>query len=409
MKTTTIFFRSSRIINSKTNNSHFVKQKTLFSPTFSSTNSHFYSTHQHDGSSDENHCVSQSRTKIVAELWKKRLQIEQASKTAWETSSSSSPPSTVHSLLTKSPKDSYESIEFNFTTDKKLLLEYQSFIKGEVRYGRILEDMDAFAGNLAHTHADDSNPHSQSLHIVTACVDKIDIVEKFPLNVDVVMEGNTVWVGTSSMLVKVRMIELVSKKEILEATFLMAARDSTGKGTAVNKVQPTTPEEIAEFEEGAALIQRRKSDKNNSLDLKPPTYPEFTLIHSQFFPSSSQTDNNNNNIKNNSPLGKQREQVLMSSTKLQSVVLCHPQEKNTRDRIFGGYLMRKAYELGESNAHLFCGGKAKPFLIAIGEITFLRPVEIGSIIRFDSFVTYSTSFVFFNLLIKILIFLLISL
>jgi hypothetical protein len=38
--------------------------------------------------------------------------------------------------------------------------------------------------------------------------------------------------------------------------------------------------------------------------------------------------------------------IEMNSTKMQSIVICEPQEKNLGNKIFGGWLMHEAYKLG---------------------------------------------------------------
>jgi hypothetical protein len=47
---------------------------------------------------------------------------------------------------------------------------------GEILIGKLLEDLDALAGNIAFLHCDDNNPDTRSLHVVTAAVDTIKMV-----------------------------------------------------------------------------------------------------------------------------------------------------------------------------------------------------------------------------------------
>lgn len=51
--------------------------------------------------------------------------------------------------------------------------------------------------------------------------------------------------------------------------------------------------------------------------------------------------------------------------------------------------MRHAYELARCTSYLFCGANSAPFVTAVGHISFLRPVEIGSIISFHAKVAYA--------------------
>ena len=50
-------------------------------------------------------------------------------------------------LLDKAPSDSFLSIELPLVSDPALKDQYTNF-RGGVRFGRILEDIDSFAGNI---------------------------------------------------------------------------------------------------------------------------------------------------------------------------------------------------------------------------------------------------------------------
>lgn len=47
----------------------------------------------------------------------------------------------------------------------------------------------------------------------------------------------------------------------------------------------------------------------------------------------------------------------------ESTVLMQPQERNIHNKIFGGFLMRKAFELAWSTAYVF--SSQKPILLAV--------------------------------------------
>lgn len=94
-----------------------------------------------------------------------------------------------------------------FSTDLALREQYINFY-GNLRMGKILEDLDACAGtqpkksipratavltqnvgNVAHAHADDCNPNTRPLTIVTASVDRIDLLDKLLPDRDMRMTG----------------------------------------------------------------------------------------------------------------------------------------------------------------------------------------------------------------------------
>lgn len=68
--------------------------------------------------------------------------------------------------------------------------------------------------------------------------------------------------------------------------------------------------------------------------------------------------------------------ILMKDTCLQKTLfICHPQQRNIYGHIFGGFLMRRAYELAFLTAYSFAG--AAPHFL---EVDFFKPVSIKKFI-----------------------------
>lgn len=107
------------------------------------------------------------------------------------------------------------------------------------------------------------------------------------------------------------------------------------------------------------------------MKLKPPTEEEVLITHNLHLSYSRSPENF----------------IKMSETKRQSVILMQPQEKNTAGKIFGGYLMRQAYELAWTTGYLFA--QMRPFFLASDNVSFNKPVEIGSIAIFNAQVVYT--------------------
>ena len=61
--------------------------------------------------------------------------------------------------------------------------------------------------------------------------------------------------------------------------------------------------------------------------------------------------------------------VPINSTYLSNTFICQPQQRNMYGRIFGGFLMRRAYEIAFATAHMFAG--CRPQFIQVGEVRFL--------------------------------------
>jgi len=100
----------------------------------------------------------------------------------------------------KAPSDSFCCVELPLKSDAELRDQYVSW-RGSLRFAKILEDLDAFAGNVAFLHADDNNPATRAHTLVTAAVDRIDCRKPLVAGVDYLLTGNVSWTGRSSMRV----------------------------------------------------------------------------------------------------------------------------------------------------------------------------------------------------------------
>jgi acyl-coenzyme A thioesterase 9 len=101
------------------------------------------------------------------------------------------------------------------------------------------------------------NGHSLSpIVIVTALVDRIEINSGIKMEMDknIKLSGFTSWVGKSSSEVTMKLEQELSPSnwiEMLQAKFLVCARDTNNKGSAImNPMELITSEEKAIFELG---------------------------------------------------------------------------------------------------------------------------------------------------------------
>ena len=377
------------------------------------------------------------------------------------------------------PTDSALSILLPLKSSPLIYDQYVRF-DGGVRFGKVLEDLDAFAANIAHMHLLlGSTKRDQTgtatylppgeVMLVTATVDSIVLQRRFPMDHDVLMKGRVAWVGTSSLEVNITMYAVVEKQhghemsgavrplaeqdeqpvgtsadrwekppvqqeveyevgtstldfgalppagtyteeKILDAVFLMVARNAkTNKSAAVCPlaVEEMNDEDRTAFEQGEKNKERRKQNMAKSLTRAPPTSEEVALLHHFLMKDNTKPTTTTATIpppnpsSSSSPLATaalptpsfpasiRAKSCPMHSTEMQSSDMTQPQERNTNGKIFGGSLMRRAYELARTTAYVFAGPNAHPYLVASDTITFLRPVEIGSVIEFGAKVVYS--------------------
>ncbi|XP_057615484.1 acyl-coenzyme A thioesterase 9, mitochondrial isoform X1 [Chionomys nivalis] len=299
----------------------------------------------------------------------------------------------LHNLLAKSQKalpprkmkDSFIEVLLPLGTDPELRDKYLT-VQNTVRFGRILEDLDSLGVLVCYMHNRNHSVMMSPLSIVTALVDKIDMCKQsLSPEQDIKFTGHVSWVGKTSMEVKMKMFQLQNNEDywpVLDATFVMVARDSENKGPAfVNPLIPETAEEEELFRQGELNKGRRIAFSSASLLKMAPSPEERNTIHEMFL----------NTLDPKTISFQSRilppKAVWMEDTKLKSLDICHPQERNIFNRIFGGFLMRKAYELAWATACSF--GGSRPFVVTVDDIMFQKPVEVGSLLFLSSQVCFT--------------------
>lgn len=333
--------------------------------------------------------VSLFKNPIVHQLWTARQEAKQRKGTAGQAAGSLDPDGNTTPSLPqpKSPADSRVAISYPFTTDELLLESYRN-PWGQMRFGRIIEDLDALAGNIAFFHVDDSDrPEANHPIIVTASVDRICLHQRPAVGVDQYLSGQVTWTGTSSMEIRMQCSSspnIGDGLEWLEAFVTFVTLDPvTKKPTAIPAIQPTTPHEHALEKVGAARAAVKKKRRQQ----------HTVHVH--------QSNNNNNEAIDklaadllteagpllNMPSLADPHSILMQATKMQNAMIAQPQAQNMHKRIFGGFLMRRGFELAFSNAYVF--GGARPLFLEVDDVSFASPVDVGDLLVFNSRVLYT--------------------
>lgn len=269
-----------------------------------------------------------------------------------------------------------------------------------------MEDLDVFAATCAYMHCGTSSAsvEGDKLTIVTAAVDRIDVQMRLDKPVNLKMKGMVTWVGTSSMEVTIRVEsteEAIGEESGVSvdqtatdtspmrssdgnsvwklaaiAKFIMVARDSNGPFKVPRlEVENDMEREILKFGEERSKVRLARAQQ--SLFKEPPTAAESVELHRLFL-------DKNGNANSSNPEAKI---VAISSTTLSTTKICHPQERNIHDYIFGGYLMREAFELG-----YLCGqlaSRSKLTFLSVDELAFKHPVPIGAVLQLNAQVVYS--------------------
>lgn len=296
-------------------------------------------------------------------------------------------------LRAKTPSDSALTTVLPFSTDETL--RSASVNPGnELRFGVLLEYFDSFAGDIAYKHSDGFNP-SRPLTLVTAAVDRIAVsTGSINPNQDLRFDGRVTWVGRSSMEIGIdvrsvpnamdsKSAKVLDLAPVSSASFVFVAMDpASGKPAPVHPLEPTNRSEASAFARGDESKARRRDMASKSLAKLPPNAEERFVIHDLFVRSQEMRKS-----------AKGLDGVSMNETRLESTSLMHPQERNIHNKIFGGHLMRKSFELAFVTAQYHAGPvmapDVRPRVRSCDEIHFVEPVEIGSVLRLVSRVVYT--------------------
>ena len=103
------------------------------------------------------------------------------------------------SLLPKAPRTT--TVRYGFANDEDLCDAYRN-PWGFARLGRVLEDLDSLAGNIAFDHCDDADVTTRPQLLVTASVDRVRLLRPLALSEDLVLSGAAVWAGRSSLVIR---------------------------------------------------------------------------------------------------------------------------------------------------------------------------------------------------------------
>ncbi|CAM9928543.1 unnamed protein product [Ectocarpus sp. 6 AP-2014] len=329
------------------------------------------------------------------------------------------------------PSLSRSAIHYPFSTDSFLREDYRN-PGGLVRIGRILEDLDALAGNIAFKHC--SEDPSFPL-LVTASVDRIVLRRHPELDCDITLMGRVVWTGRSSMVINMRQASRCSTSAPgvcyvgddpwadgdddscwLDANFTFVARDrETGRSRAVSPLDLETDplqDEPGDRSDGSPgerdpehgwralwrVVHSHKSRQalERNAAKKASRYSALGAAAEGFLEVEAARLKREQEASNlvaagfpllHLPALANPHAVLMSQTLTSSTLICMPQHRNTANRIFGGFLMHRAYEVAFCAAFTF--GGSRPRFSEIDEVVFLQPVDVGDLVKMDACILYT--------------------
>jgi acyl-CoA hydrolase len=243
-------------------------------------------------------------------------------------------------------------------------------LQGNLRFGLLLEALDKLAEEAALDYARSAHPEAR---VVTAAVDNILVRHPPDVERDLELSARVNHVGRTSMEVGIRVTQPGDPPlHVASCYFTMVARVGEGDDARSVPLPPLEyPDERARHRERRALERREEYRRHLAASEEPPDREEFELLR-----------------------GLHRAQDVPGFTGLLAAALgtdawerMFPEQENVPRKIFGGYVMRRAYELSSICAEHVA--PERPVLAAVNRVNFLHPVRLGDTLHFSCRVVHT--------------------
>ncbi|KAL1523212.1 hypothetical protein AB1Y20_018164 [Prymnesium parvum] len=309
----------------------------------------------------------------------------------------------IPAWLEAAPRGSREATWLELTypmkRDPALRQLYSLADSTSLRAGMFMEEIDAFSADCALRHALGPDGHlcaEPKLTIVTAAHDNLSFLQALSAENDLRLRGCVVAVGSSSIEVRTDVLIacLTNNREKLLGTCytVMVARDSAKPDAPAKvKVHPLLPvgadrNSVSRCSSGPAVFddaaaqhrqRRRKLMGEEALSRRPPTASEVPLMH-DLWRTRAQVG-----------VDPSRRRIPILHTEQRAIDVMQPQHRNQNGFMFGGYLMRRALEVGWLAAYRCC--RHPPQFAGVDDVLFRKPVRVGCLLEYIGRVVYASS------------------
>ncbi|MEL7834065.1 hotdog domain-containing protein [Fodinibius sp. N2] len=260
-----------------------------------------------------------------------------------------------------------------FSSDQELRKRFMIVdkeIPGNIRWGRLLEELDKIAEDIALDYVHRFDPEGR---VVTAAVDDIALHVPADITKDVYLRARINYVGRTSMEVGIRVDQDKEADQSLAACyFTMVARKGEGDEAESLPIPPLEYESTIEKERYNAAIKRREKYREQIDALEePPSKEEYQMLR-ELHKAQEKEDFDG---------------LLAGNQIRNSVERMYPDLENVPQKIFGGYVIRRAFELALIQAEEILPDR--PVFVRVNRINFLQPIRIGDKLDFTSRIVYT--------------------
>jgi acyl-CoA hydrolase len=256
-------------------------------------------------------------------------------------------------------------------------------LQGNLRFGQLLEVLDKIAEKTALAYVNRFFPEAR---VVTAAIDDIFIRNVADVTRDISFKSRINHVGRSSLVVGIRVEQPGNPcTHIASCHFTMVARSGSGDQATSITLPPLEYLDDMELKRSAkAVSSRTEYQRQQALLSEPPSrheYEELVKLHqAQDEPALV--------------VGRRaQDQACFRGYKASWLVTdswerMYPEKENVPRSIFGGYLIRRAFELSSICSNLIAPDR--PIIAAVTRINFFQPVRIGDTLHYTSRVVYTS-------------------
>ena len=245
-------------------------------------------------------------------------------------------------------------------------------VAGNIRFGKLLEVLDKLAEDVALAYVWRHFPDGR---VVTAAVDHIQIIGPADITRDLRLRARIIFVGRRSVEVGIRCEHPAGDDgrgmvHIASCYFTMVAR-SADETHSLELPGFTPADATAQRRWNRALARREAYRAAITAADEPPSREEYARLH-RLHNAQEAPDFHGLLARDLVTTGWER---------------MYPEQENVPKKIFGGYVIRKAYEQSALCAELVA--PHRPVIVSVNRINFNQPVRMGDRLRFQSRVTYT--------------------
>lgn len=239
-------------------------------------------------------------------------------------------------------------------------------LPGNLRFGVTLELLDKLAEETALAYIRLFEPDAR---VVTAAVDSIHVRHPADVERDLLFLARVNYVGRTSLEIGIRIEQPGDHpRHIASCYFTMVAR----MGERSIAIPPLEYADDLERRRERRAVERREAVRQSERAApERPTREEFELL--MRLRAAREAAGANARLVRD-----------LATTAWEQV---YPEQENVPQKIFGGYLIHRAYQLAAIQAEQIASHRTA--VVAVNRINFLQPVRIGDVLRYGSRIVYT--------------------